>query len=482
MSSSVAKNALFMTAASVGQKIISFAYFTIVARSIGVSGTGKYFFALSFTTMFVVLVDMGLTNVFVREAARQKERTEDYLGSVLCIKLFTGVLAYAAMAGAIIALGYPAETRHLVYLSGITMLLDSLHLTLYGALRALGNLAYEAVSIIGSQCITLALGTFFLHLHLPIIFLLLAFTVSSFFNVCFIASVLVFRHRIRILPVYRRGSLAPLIRMAAPFALAAVFARVYSYSDSLLLSRIAGDEAVGWYSIPYKITYAFQFVPLALIAAVYPRFSEQYAANRNELARLLEWCIKYLLIVVAPIAVGIFLLAETIVLTVYTPEYLPSVRPLRILIISLIFSYMSFPVGAFLNACDRQKIQTAIVGIVMALNIILNLALIPRLGVAGAAFSACAGNVLLTVIGALFIPRIAAMDVRSLAASVAQIALSATVMGTIVWFMRDRAPLGAAILAGAAAYPIMLAATGAVNGADVRTLFSLLQRKKTNAL
>src|SRR3989338_7496412 len=106
MASSIAKNTALMTGASIGQRLIYFAYFTFVARMIGVEGTGKYFLALSFTTLFVIFVDLG-----------------------------------------------------------VTMLFDSLHLTMYGTLRAIGDLRYEAGSIIGSQFITMVLGTVFLLLH-----------------------------------------------------------------------------------------------------------------------------------------------------------------------------------------------------------------------------------------------------------------------------------------------------------------------------
>ena len=75
---SITRNTAFMTMASVGQKIISLVYFTLIARHIGAEDTGKYFFALAFTTVFVVFVDLGLTNVLVREAAKAREKIQAY--------------------------------------------------------------------------------------------------------------------------------------------------------------------------------------------------------------------------------------------------------------------------------------------------------------------------------------------------------------------------------------------------------------------
>jgi O-antigen/teichoic acid export membrane protein len=463
----VAKNAAFMTAASVGQKVISFAYFSIVARSLGVEGVGKYFFALSFTTVFVVFVDLGFTQALIREAAKAKERLQEYVESVLSVKIITGLFTYAAAVLVINLLGYPEETRHLVYLSGVTMLFDSLHLTLYGAMRSVGDLRFEAGSIIGAQLTTMILGSIFLYFKLPIIFLMLAFAIPSFLNVCFIGGVLKRVHGIRFLPRAHAGMIRFFAPIAAPFAVASIFARVYSYADSILLSRLLGDAAVGWYSIPYKITYAFQFIPLALIAAVYPRFSEYFARDRLALGALFEKSITYLLLAVAPIAVGITLLAYDIILAVYSAEYLPSVLPLKILIVSLVWSFVSFPVGALLNACDRQKTQTGIVGFVMAANIAANLLLIPRFGVVGAALAAAGGNILLTFFGFLVVPYIVPIAYRRLFIAIFRIAIAAACMGGIVWFTNQFSHFTIAIAAGAVVYPAALLATKAVTMRDI---------------
>jgi len=473
---STAKNTLFMTMASVFQKVIAFAYFTLIARKIGASGTGTYFFALSFTTVFVVFVDLGLTNVFIRESAKAKEKLGEYLSTILSIKIGLGLLSYLAAVIVINLMGYDIETRHLVYLSAVTMLLDSLHLTLYGSLRALGELKYEAMSIVGSQLLTLILGTFFLYSGFPLIYLILAFTISSAANVVFVISVLKTKHHVSLKPNFKQEVAKHIVRIAIPFALAAVFARVYSYIDSILLSKMMGNEAVGFYSIPYKITYAFQFIPLALIAALYPKFSEYFAHDKKKLSQVFEQGVKYLLLISMPIAFGIAVLSKDIILLLYTSEYLPSVLPLQILIISLIFSYLSFPIGAFLNACDRQKAQTTIVGGVMIANIVLNILLIPRLGVAGAAIAALVGNVLLTVLGYLIVPKITHVAHGYVAKTFFQILFSAVGMAVVVYLVNTQVNFFYAILAGAITYPVLLFVTRSVRMAELREAVSLIKK------
>jgi O-antigen/teichoic acid export membrane protein len=97
-----------------------------------------------------------------------------------------------------------------------------------------------------------------------------------------VASILILRHGIFPIPQFNKNYLFDLALIGWPFTLAAIFARIYSFADSIILSKLAGDTVVGWYSIAYKITFAFQFVPLALTAALYPKLSQYLDAHEGD--------------------------------------------------------------------------------------------------------------------------------------------------------------------------------------------------------
>lgn len=471
---SIAKNATFMTVASVGQKIIAFLYFTFLARQLGAEDIGKYFLALSFTTVFVIFIDLGFTNVLVREAARAKDKIQIYLSTLLSFKLIMAVIVYLACALAANLLGYDDLLRSLIYLSGVTMVFDTLHLTLYGVLRAHGELRYESKAIVASQGATLILGTTFILAGFGLIWLIAAFTLPSLLNALYVASVLK-RKGYTLHPKFDKKTFTYLGKIVVPFALAAIFARLYSYIDSILLSKLMDEVAVGYYSIPYKITFAFQFVPLALIAALYPRFSEYFVSNKKKLAFALERGLKYLMVVAMPIALGIATLSNDIILTLYTSEFQESILPLQVLILGLIFSYLSFPLGAFLNACNKQKTQTVIIGSVMVMNVILNLKLIPIYGVIGAATAATAGNILLTVFGLYFAGKVTKISFAYLAMGFFKTLTCALVMSMAVYYTNQSLHFVFSIFVGAAVYIIMLFATKTVTRKQVQELSLLIR-------
>lgn len=476
----ITQNTAVMTVASIGQKIIAFVYFTVIARQIGVQGTGKYFFALSFTTLFVVLVDLGFTTVLIREAARTRERLSEFLSSVLATKLLLGSLTYGIMAVTIGLLDHDTETRRMVYLSGVTMLFDSLHLTFYGVLRALGDLRYESVSMIGSQLLTMILGSLFLLFDLPLLFLILAFTIPSFLNALFAGTILKKKHGLHLSLHLNIPLIISLGTMALPFAVSAILARLYSYADTMILSHRLGVEAVGWYSIPYKMTYAFQFIPLALVAALYPRLSHAFVHDKERLGEIFFSALRYLLICVFPLAVGIGLLANDIVVALYTTSYLPSVIPLQILMVGLLFSFASFPIGALLNACNRQATQTGIIFSALSLNIVLNLLLIPSLGIVGASLAALAGNIILAGVGYAFAARFIVLDHGRLLSLLWRIAASAAVMGLFVWFVNYLSHFSLAILVGGVVYGIMVFGTKIIPVAEVHRAYTRFQKRKSS--
>ena len=408
---SLAKNTLWMTGAAVGQKLVSLVYFTILARVLSVDDLGRYGLALSFTTIFVVLVDFGLTSVLIREGAKFPARLGELTNAVLRLKFYLGVATYLLTIFLAHAFGYEFEVQILIAISGITMLFDSWQLTLYGALRAKGSLRYESFGLFFSQLTTLVLGTISVLAHLPIIFLMLVYLGPSILNTAFA------RWRLYLAGVKLVGGsdcalIKTLGRAAIPFALAAIFSRLYGNTDTLIIKHFLGNAAVGAYQIPFKIVVAFQFIPLALIAGLYPALSQTIHTNLSEAKRLLFQSFRYLFLVSVPAAVGIFLFANQIVPAVFGALYVQSVPALKAAIIGLPFGFLTFPLGAWLNGSGQQSTQTFIVAIIMIANVAVDWLAAPRYGIVGVAYSGSVSQIILFVISFIIVARQAKFDYR----------------------------------------------------------------------
>ncbi len=475
----IAKNTIYLTIATVGQKILAFLYFILIARLAGVEGTGKYFFVVSFTTIFSIFVDLGLSSVLIRETAKKREVAEKYLGNILGAKLILGVLTYLTVVLTINIMDYPAATKLMVYLSGVVMLLDSFNVTFYAVFRGRQNLRYESIGVVVSEVIIIVFGAASLFLHAPLYFLLLALMSGSIFNFCFSSLLLWKKTDVKPHLALDKSVLVSLFKIAYPFALAGIFVKVYSYLDAVLLSKMVGDAAVGFWSVAYKLTYAFQFIPMAFSAAIFPAMSAYFAHDRSRLKQAFERAVFYLAIVAAPVSFGIFSLAKPIVLILYGADYLSSVLPLQIAVFTVIFIFLNYPIGSLLNACDRQMTNTMIMGASMTLNIILNLILIPRFSFVGAAISTLVSHSFLYTLGMIFANKIVAFNRKFVFGSLTKIFLSASLMSAVIIFLNRFVLFWFLIPLGGLVYFGILYLLRGIGKEDFMGIFKVLRKKPT---
>ncbi len=460
---SVAKNTSFLTAASIGQKIISFVYFTIIARIIGVENTGQYFFALTFQNIFAVFADFGVAQVLTREISKSSEKTQSIFSTALGSKFVFGGAAYVAVVIFVNLLGYSDQIKNLIYLAGLTMWFDNFHSLFYAVFRAKRNLFFESAGIVGSQLLTLLIGTIALIFRLPLIWLIAAYTIPSFLNMIFSGCLAVKYLGIRIQMSFKQIHWKEFLAMAWPFALAGIIGRLYAYSDSLLMSKMLGERELGWWSVPYKITFAFQFIPLALSASVYPVFSSLWLSDRAALAKLFEKSWRYLFTIVFPLSAGIFAIAGPFISTVYGDNYLPSILPLRVLMISLFFGYLSLLTGALLNAIGQQRKQTSIMAGALVINLALNIMLIPAVGIVGAAISALVSNVFIWIIGYVLIQKYIEFNHKTIFIYALRSFFPAIIMGLLVFLLTLKVSFILAIPIGMAVYFVLMFVSGGLS-------------------
>lgn len=466
----VARNTATLLVASVLQKVVAFGYFAIIARWAGVTDTGTYFFALSWVLMFSIATDFGLTSVLIRESARDHARAEQVLNQVLSLK--APLVAFGATASILAAwlTGTHGTALLMVALGSIVLVLDAVSLTFYGLLRGHHVLAYEGVGLVISQSITLVIGGFLLKTHAPLAALMAAIIAGSLWNAC--AAVWVVRKKLGIRPrfAWERGLAKKIVKAAVPFGLAGAFVKIYTNVDVVLLTKFAGVHAAGLYSVPYKLTFAFQFIPMTFVAALYPAMSRAYAEDKRQLGDLLYKALWALTVIVAPIVAGLVALGPEIVRFVYGPEYEPSILPLQFLVFTLVFIFLDLPLGSLLNGSDRQATQTTLMGTAMVVSVLINVIFIPRVGVMGAVAASLVSHAVLFLGGAVAISKFLDWPVGRFVWLSARVALAAGGMGAVVWAAKAHLPLLASIALGAVAYAAFSFLLRSVTAADLRDL------------
>lgn len=380
------------------QKLFSFGYFIILARFLEPVNYGQYQLSINFALMLSVIADLGLSSVLIRETARQIVDQHKLFRQVFSLKI---ILSF--VTALIIVLGnlllYSANpVQPLIYFTALIVIVDSFTLLFYGFIRGQQNLRYESIGTIIFQLIILATGLTVMQFSKNALHFIWVILFASLFNFFYSWILLAKKYHLKLTWYFEKALAKNIFTIAWPFALSAMFAKIYAYIDGLILEYLHGSASLGIYSVAYKITFAFQFIPLAFVAALYPAFANYWQNDKAQLEKTLLRAINYLAYISLPIAAGIASLTPLIINSLYTANYAPAILPLQILVVSLPFLFINFALSYFLNATDRQKTNTWNLGLVMLINIILNFIFIPRWAAWGASLASSMSTVILFIL------------------------------------------------------------------------------------
>lgn len=431
------RNTVYLSSAYVAQKFLSFVYFTLIARWVGVTDTGAYVFALSYSTIFSVFVDFGMSSLIQREIAQHPAKTKDYVNASLSTKLIFGVLSAAVGLILIRVLSHDQIIYDMVNFAMLVMLLDSYNLSVWSAFRGHHKLHFESIGIVISQVITLAVGLTGLKLGADLEILIIALCLGSFSS-SLLATFLAHKHlAFWPRPSWDKTMIKPLMKAAIPFGIAGAATRMFASLDSVILRQMKGYAAVGFYAVPNKVVFAAQFIPAAFAAAIYPAMSHYYVKDRDKLPYIFEQAIRALLLLAFPMAVGIFALTPIIIHKLYTAEYNASIFPMQILVWGILFGFAEYPIGSLLAAIGKQKRNTITRTTVMIANVVLNLLLIPSYSFVGTSVAAVVSYAILVGMGLYWAQQEITVPWKSLGLSLAKIVLASAVMGAVVFTVRN---------------------------------------------
>lgn len=382
----IAKNSGVYFLAQVISYILSFFFFMYTARYLGAKSFGILSFALALTAIFGVFGDLGLRQIATREVARNKSLAKKYLGNIVGIKIILVTIVLGVLVLVINLLGCPEKTKAVVYLISLSIIFNAFLQAFYGIFQAHERMEFESAGNILRSSLLLVCVLFVIRNNSSI--LILAFSYSLVSAVTLGYAFIIFLWKFEKPKIEIDWSFCkPTLRQALPFGLTAVFGVIYYWIDTVMLSMMKGDTVVGWYNAAYRIFLVLLLVPSAFDTAVYPVMSRLYVSSRNSLELMCEKGFKYLTFIGIPIGIGGMLLADRIILLVFGSEYVHSIIALRILLWSAVLTFMGTSFSEVLNSTNKQAVLAKIIGACAALNVCLNLLLIPRYDYVGASIS-----------------------------------------------------------------------------------------------
>jgi O-antigen/teichoic acid export membrane protein len=449
---SVSQNTIYYLTGSIAQKVLVFFYFIFLARYLGPDLIGRYTFAISFVSIFAVLMDFGLNQLLIRQTAKDKDTARNYLGSILGIKLILSFFNFLIIIGLIKLLAYPTITQYLIYLIATALILDNFTNTIYSALRGYRNLKYEGIGLALYQFVVLVIGLIFIFLKLSLPYMGIPLAIGSFFNLIFSTWVFYRLVQTKLLPRFDFPNFLFLLKSAMPFFLVGVFGTIYSYIDVILLSKLGGDRYVGFYSTGGKIPAGLRILPIAFSAALYPAASFYFKEQKENLRRLIERVFFYLIFLTLPIAFGLWGLADIAIKILYGNQFLEAISVLRVLSWSIIFVFFDYIFVVILNACDKERINMINRALAMILIIVLNLICIPSFKHLGSAIAFTLSFAFLSFLGGRATWREVKFVRRDFLKKFLKTLLASLLMVVVVLLLKSRIHFVFVILIGALVY------------------------------
>ncbi|MCI0514437.1 flippase [candidate division KSB1 bacterium] len=402
----VAKNAGILLITDILSKVLLTVLSILVARMLGAIEFGVLGAAIAFSEMFSFLPNFGFKNYVNREVAKYPEKSGLYFSNIALMKagLSLGTLALILFAAHF--MNMDAHKYSIVVLATLIMLLES-YIQFYTAFfRGFQKAEYEAAILVSQNFLIAIAGIVTVWLGYGLFAVMLVRTIAV--TAVFIYGFLLLRAKILQPPYTLRRSLGiELLKASTPFTVLAALIVINAHVGIVLLNSIKGDEITGWYKAAFNLCGIFQFIPASVAGAILPamtRFSKDLQFARAE--KIFNRSIKYLLLLVLPVAAGTTVLADKIILFLYQEAFVPSILTLRILIWIIVLSFSNTIFNVAFLSIDREKnfMRVQILGTLVYIGMCV--AFIPSLGHNGLALAAVAAQFAVFLTSAVMLARV----------------------------------------------------------------------------
>jgi O-antigen/teichoic acid export membrane protein len=376
---SIALNTLAQYFSRFGTIMISLVGTSILTRSLGSDGYGRFGLITTLAIFFVTLADWGTHATAVREASRENDPSSVFSNSwgLRAILAILTTLLYLILVN--FYPGFDSFRKEAMLASPLIIILS---------LRTSGLIIHQtfsrlyipaAAELLGSLAYLLVLLFLWKTSQISLISVLAGVVVGSLINMAL--TVLSLNHPLNISYISRPKINSLLMQAVAMGGYLFLFS-MYNRVDTYILQYFHGDGATGVYLLSYKIHENVVLLAAYLMNSLYPLISKSTDAAK-------EIYNKFFLIFI--ISAGLVILLGQI----FSPflvgvlggnEFRDSVPVLRILIVATGISFLNHLLGYTLIAVREQNLAFKFAALSLIVNVSLNIILIPHYSFYAAAF------------------------------------------------------------------------------------------------
>lgn len=378
-------NSIWILAEKASRIISGILVGVLVARFLGKEQFGIISYALSVISIFTVFSTLGLDGIVVRELITEKKKKYDIIGTTFWLR-FIGSFLVVIASTYYSFMRDPSDRTWIVFLVSIAVVFQSFSVIDFyfqSEVKGKFNAITQIITLIISAIVKLVL----IYFEAPL---------SWFASMVMLEAILT---AINQLIFYKQNqqevskwkfSLSEAKRLLShswPIIISAFMQMIYQQADKILIARYLQDMGmVGQYSAATRISEASFFIPVALSAALFPGIINNRENKPLQLKRLTQ--IYSLMIWSALIiSIGGYLLGDWVIGFLYKDGFplAPEIFKIHIWITIPVFFGTAW--GSWLLALNKQKLITIYQVLVLIFILALEMYMIPKYGIKGAAYS-----------------------------------------------------------------------------------------------
>jgi O-antigen/teichoic acid export membrane protein len=241
---------------------------------------------------------------------------------------------------------------------------------------------YNKINVFRYTCHLMALVVFLLIIQQGLFGAVISHVLTAVVLTCFVIFLI---QKITKIDISFRPDLS---KNAARYGLKAYFGNLAQFLnyrlDILLISAFLAPDAVGYYSIAVGMAETIWILPGAIATVLFPRVSSLHDTDANSLTPKIA---RHTYFIIFVFVLLLFFFASPLIKILFGTAFLSSERPLLILLPGIIAVAGSKTLTADLSGRGKPQLGAYAAFVSLAINIPLNIYLIPKWGISGAAFA-----------------------------------------------------------------------------------------------
>lgn len=456
--STLAKNSVFNVAYKLLNVLFPLIFSAYVARVLLAEGVGRVSYAQNIVQYFTIVAALGLPNYGTREIAKirgRKTQLNQLFTELFSINALSTTVCVVAYYTLILCSSYFASDRLLYAVLGLNVLLNYLNVDWF--YQGMEQYAYIAVRSFIIKLISLAAIFLFVRDESDYVIYGLIFSLALAGNyVLNIANLKKYDVRFDLSGLDIKRHVKPVAYLLCT----AIVIELYTLLDTTMLGIMCPKEIVGYYTNSMRLVKVLITVITAMGGVLLPRLSVYRSQGDYEkCSEIVNKIFSIMLYLFLPCGIGIFLVADSIILVLFGADFQPAIQTIKIaslLIYALGFSNLFGTQVLLTYGCEKKLLLCTAIGAVI--NISMNLVLIPLYAQNGATVASVISETIVTVLTFAFARKYIHFNISKsflISSIIGTGVMSIAVMGVKTVVHNELLSLCAAASLGAALYVVV---------------------------